>query len=134
MTLSDKDRNELIKYRIEQANDSIIEAQFLISRKLFRGALNRIYYGMFYSILALAIKYRFETSKHAQLIGWFNKNFIYTNKINNKYGEIIKKSFIARNESDYGTVFEYNESEILTKFKQMEAFITEITRFISSES
>ncbi len=29
---------------------------------------NRIYYGMFYALLALAVHFRFETSKHAQLL------------------------------------------------------------------
>ena len=39
-------------------------------------AVNRIYYGLYYAVTALAIKHRFETSKHLQLIGWFNKEFI----------------------------------------------------------
>jgi len=39
-------------------------------------AVNRIYYGLFYIITALSLKYEFSTSKHQQLIGWFNKTFI----------------------------------------------------------
>ncbi|MCL5028769.1 MAG: HEPN domain-containing protein [Bacteroidetes bacterium] len=80
MTLSDKDRSALIKYRIEQADETIADVELLIENNRFRSAINRIYYGMFYSLLALALEYKFESSKHAQIIGWFNKNFVHENK------------------------------------------------------
>jgi uncharacterized protein (UPF0332 family) len=51
---------------------------------------------MFYSLLALGIKSDFETSKHAQLIGWFNKNFINEGLIDPRYGKIINKAFNRR--------------------------------------
>ena len=43
-------------------------------------ALNRIYYGIFYIVSALAIKNRFSTANHSQLIGWFNTNYVKTSK------------------------------------------------------
>jgi uncharacterized protein (UPF0332 family) len=76
MTLNDKDRASLIKYRLEQADEAILDVKLLIDNNRFLAAVNRIYYGMFYSLLALGLKYKFETSKHTQLIGWFNKNFV----------------------------------------------------------
>jgi len=69
-------RQELIRYRIEQAKETAKEADLMLQNNLLRGAVNRIYYAMFYMLLALALKYEFATSKHGQLIGWFNKNFI----------------------------------------------------------
>jgi len=48
---------------------------------------------MFYSLMALGLKCEFETSKHAQLIGWFNKAFIHEGLIDSKYGKIITKAF-----------------------------------------
>jgi len=81
LTIKDKDRFELIKYRIEQADDTIADVQLLIENHRLRAAVNRIYYGMFYALLALALAYKFESSKHTQLIGWFNKNFIHEGKI-----------------------------------------------------
>ena len=75
MTNADKDRNEIIKYRLEQAEDTIRDVDLLISYDRLPAAVNRIYYGIFYALLALSTKYSFETSKHAQLIGWFYENF-----------------------------------------------------------
>ena len=60
MTLNLEDRNELIKYRMRQASECIDDVLFLIDNKKNNIAINRIYYGMFYSLLALALKYHYE--------------------------------------------------------------------------
>ena len=71
--IKDNDRKILIDYRLEQARETIKLTEFLIDSNQLNVAVNRIYYGMFYAVTALAIKHKFETSKHKQLIGWFNK-------------------------------------------------------------
>ncbi len=77
--IDDQDRSNLIKYRLDQSRETVELAKFLIDSGKLTTAVNRIYYGIFYAVTALAIKYSFETSKHGQLIGWFNKEFIATN-------------------------------------------------------
>jgi uncharacterized protein (UPF0332 family) len=69
MTLEDDDKNSLIQYRIEEAEETIEDVRLLIENGRLRAAVNRIYYGMFYSLLALGLSRGFETSKHPQLIG-----------------------------------------------------------------
>lgn len=71
MTIPKIHRNELVKYRLEQAYKAAEDAEFLIENKRYGLAINRIYYGIFYLLSALAIIHKFETSKHQQLIGWF---------------------------------------------------------------
>jgi len=123
MTLNLEDRNELIKYRMQQASECIDEVLFLIDNKKYKIAINRIYYGMFYSLLALGLKDQYESSKHSQLIGWFNKNYIHTNLIDVKYGKMINKSFTLRNESDYEPFIEYEEQEVKELYDKMKEFI-----------
>lgn len=69
MTLNDSDRQQLIKYRLEQADDTILDVELLINDNRLLADVNRIYYGMFYSLLALSFKHNFESSKNAQIIG-----------------------------------------------------------------
>lgn len=71
--ISEYDRDALIEYRLQQSIDTIELANFLVASDKLVIAVNRIYYGMYYALTALALKNRFETSKHLQLIGWFNK-------------------------------------------------------------
>jgi uncharacterized protein (UPF0332 family) len=126
MTIESDDKESLIKYRLEQAKETISDVQLLIENNRLRSAVNRIYYGMFYSLLALGLANQYETSKHAQLIGWFNKNFINEGLIDSKYGKIINKSFNRRTKGDYDTYVEFEKDIVIEMFQEMKDFITEI--------
>ena len=92
--MKDDEKDALIEHRIARATNTIEEVSFLIKNKKFLLAVNRIYCGMFYILSALSLKYNFSTSKHQQLIGWFNKEFISTGVIDRKYGKILVKLHI----------------------------------------
>ncbi|MDX9883452.1 MAG: HEPN domain-containing protein [Prolixibacteraceae bacterium] len=133
MTLEEKDRESLVKYRINQAEETKLDVQLLIDNDRLRSAVNRIYYGMFYALLALAAHFQFETSKHSQLIGWFNKNFIHTKQIDPRFGKIINKAFNRRTKGDYDTYIEFERKIVVEMFQEMEQFITEMERFLDSQ-
>ncbi len=59
--IHDEEKLALIKYRIDQAEKSIVTVSLLIEAKDFNAAVSRIYYGMFYMIMAIAVKHDFET-------------------------------------------------------------------------
>ncbi|WP_372948295.1 HEPN domain-containing protein [Mariniphaga sp.] len=130
MTLDKEDRKNLISYRFEQAEETIQDVKLLIENERLRSAVNRIYYGMFYSLLALGLAYEFETSKHAQLIGWFNKKFIHSGLIDSKYGKIINKAFNRRTKGDYDTYVVFEKEIIRDMFDEMKEFITSIKIYI----
>jgi uncharacterized protein (UPF0332 family) len=96
MTLEEQTRADLIKYRLEQARETIEVVDLLLKNDKLSTAVNRIYYGMYYSILALALQNNFETSKHQQLIGWFNKEFIRNGLIEKEYGRMLRDAFENR--------------------------------------
>jgi uncharacterized protein len=132
MSIDDDTRKALIQYRIEQAKETVEEAKLLLDHDKFRAAVNRIYYGMFYMLLALALKYRFETSKHTQLIGWFNGTFIKDGTIPRKYGKIIQKAFEMRNQSDYEMSITLAKDDVVKKYEDMQDFINTLESFILS--
>lgn len=133
MSIDEKDRFELIKYRLDEAKDTMEDVYLLISNDRLRSAINRIYYGMFYSLLALGLKFDFETSKHQQLIGWFNKNFIYEGLIDTKYGKIINKALNRRTKGDYDSYVEFEKEIVVEMFEEMKDFINEIEEFINKK-
>ena len=132
--LSNKDRRLLIKYRLNQAEETIRDVELLIAHHRYRAAINRIYYGMFYSLLALGLAYQFETSKHVQLIGWFNKEFIHTNKIEAKYGKIINKAYNKRTKSDYDTFVDFDFATINDMYEGMKLFISRVKVHITNNN
>lgn len=133
MNLNESEKGELIRYRLQEAKDTIEDVKLLIDNDRLRASVNRIYYGMFYSLLALGIAYDYETSKHQQLIGWFNKNFIYEGLIDSKFGRIINKASNRRTKGDYESFVEFEKAIVIEMFEEMKEFISEIDRYLSSK-
>jgi uncharacterized protein (UPF0332 family) len=128
--ISQDERNSLIEYRLHQATDTTELAAFLIQSGKLNVSVNRIYYGMFYALSALALKYHFETSKHHQIIGWFNKEFIARGKADVKFGKIIRNAYQNRTRGDYDAFVDYKIDEVEKMHLEMIEFIREIERII----
>lgn len=128
--INEGDRNSLVKYRIKQANDTIELAKFLIDSNRLIVAVNRIYYGLYYSITALAIKFQFETSKHAQLIGWFNKKYIATDILDKRFGKILRNAYQNRTKGDYDAFVTFDKDEVFEMYIEMIDFIKEVEKLI----
>lgn len=124
--INQQDRIDLMNYRIQQAKDTTELAVFLIGSNKLTLAVNRIYYGMYYALSALALKHKFETSKHAQLIGWFNKEFVATNTVDKRYGKILRKAFEDRTKGDYDAFVNFSLAVVEDKLEDMKQFIAMI--------
>ena len=130
--IEDKDRDALVKYRLQQSVDTIELARFLLSNNKLTTAVNRIYYGIYYALTALALKNTYETSKHGQLIGWFNKEFIATGKMDAKYGKILRNAFRNRTKGDYDAFVNFSNAEVKQMLEEMILFIEQITSQLSN--
>lgn len=130
--IDQKSRDELIKYRLQQANETIELVKFLIDSDKYEIAVNRIYYGMYYSLTALALKNEFNTSKHLQLIGWFNKEFISSGILEKKYGRILRLAFQYRTKGDYDAYVTFEKDEVINIYIEMIDFIKEISNLLKS--
>ena len=89
MTLSEKDKFALIKYRIQRADETIIEAKEALELNHLILAVNRIYYACFYSVEALMLTRDFSTKNHGVLKGEFNKAFIHSGILDKKILKLL---------------------------------------------
>jgi uncharacterized protein (UPF0332 family) len=124
--MKEEDRKALINHRISKADDAVRDVEFLIKSKRPLLATNRIYYGIFYILSALSLKHDFHTSKHQQLIGWFNKEFVASGRLDSRYGKIIHNAFKNRSTGDYDDFAEFDEEEVKDSFEEMKEFIDAI--------
>lgn len=131
--ITENDRESLIDYRLKQALETIELAKFLVMSEKFIIAVNRIYYGMYYALTALALKNKFETSKHGQLIGWFNKEYISTKKLDSKYGKILRNAYQNRTKGDYDTFVSFSKEEVESMLSEMIDFIEEIKSLLEKQ-
>ncbi|MCP5103552.1 MAG: HEPN domain-containing protein [bacterium] len=105
-----EDLKAIVKYRLEQAEESLKDASILIdSGGSFRSIINRSYYAMFYATLALIAEKGTGRSKHSGVISIFDREYVRKKIFPKEMSKLIHKSFNLRQESDY------REFNIITK-------------------
>ncbi len=128
MTLSEKDKFALIKYRIDRANETIVEAKEALELNHLNLAVNRIYYACFYSVEALMLTRDFSTKNHGVLKGEFNKIYIHSGILDKKYFETLNNAFKNRQTGDYGDFVKFNKDKVKNSLIEAEWFVAEINK------
>jgi uncharacterized protein (UPF0332 family) len=91
-------KEDLISYRLEKAQESIDAAYLLLSNGMLTSSMNRVYYAMFYAVQALLVLDNVAFSKHGQVRGYFNREFIKSKKYPlNTEDYTLKRLSIAKN-------------------------------------
>ena len=126
------DINALIQYRTNRAEETLEEAKLAIENNRLHLAANRIYYSAFYVVSALALKKGFKTSKHSQLLSWFNKEFVKKELIDMNLGKFYLDAFEMRQESDYDDLVSFDLKYIEEKLNQVKNFVKSIKQIINS--
>jgi len=128
-----EDQRTLIKYRLERANESIRAAQLLYDNTLFIPAMNRIYYSMFYSVQALLVLGEKAFSKHGQVKGYFNKEFIKSGIFPKEFGKLFNAVFEYRQKFDYVDLLMPEEELISDYIVEAQRFIDRISSFLDDK-
>lgn len=92
---------QLVQIRLQQAKESLEEAETLYHATLLRGTINRAYYAMFYAALALAIQRQETTSKHSGVIAFFDREFVKTGIFPRELSKSFHLAFQKRQGNDY---------------------------------
>jgi uncharacterized protein (UPF0332 family) len=99
--LTNEEKITLIKYRLERADESLKAASLMLENNLYIPAINRIYYSMFYSIQALLALTENSFSKHGQVKGYFNREYIKKGVFPKDLGKLFNTVFEYRQKFDY---------------------------------
>jgi uncharacterized protein (UPF0332 family) len=116
----------LVSYRLEQAGESLEAGKLLLKQGLFRPSINRSYYAMFYSVLALLTTRREETSKHGRAIALFDKEFVKAGIFSKEFSRWLHEAFDLRQRSDYSPQFHPTLKDAGGVLDQATSFVTEI--------
>jgi uncharacterized protein (UPF0332 family) len=127
------DKETIIEFRIEKAYKTLEGIELLIRSGYLPFAMNRIYYAGFYIVNALALKDGKHFSKHHQLIGYFNKEYLKNNIIDRKIGSILNDTFERRNTIDYDDFATVTKSEVKKYYSEMKKFVKIVHKIIASK-
>lgn len=116
----------LISYRLDQADESLAAGRVLLEQGLFRASVNRSYYAMFYSVLALLTARKEETSKHGRAIALFDREFVKTGSVPKEFSRWLHEAFDLRQRSDYSPQFQTTEEDAKQILGHAASFVNEI--------
>lgn len=129
----DQHKDILIKKSLEKADEALKHAEISIKDNFICGAHNRIYYAIFYSVLALGYLEGFVTGKHRELEGWFNKTFIYEREVfDSSLYRLYKRIHDNRLKYDYDIIEIPTKEEAEKDLEEARAFINVISEYINS--
>ena len=122
----------LLRYRMEQADETFQEAEILFNRSAYRGTINRAYYAMFYSVLALLATKQLGTSKHSGAIALFDREFVKTGLFPRELSWSLRLAFDRRQTHDYGELTEMDEQTVKETLNDAKVFISAVESYLHS--
>ena len=78
---------DLIELRLVQADESLVEGRLLVEKDMRRGAMDRVYFTMFYCACALLATKEFGPSEDGDMAAKFHREFVKTGLIPREIGE-----------------------------------------------
>lgn len=125
--------NTLVKYRIQLAHETVHESEILFKENSFRGAINRAYYAMFYSLLGLLAIKKLSTSKHSGAISLFDREFVKTGIFSKELSHSLRLAFDRRQTHDYGELIEIDKDTAQKILDDARLFIKEIESYLNNQ-
>lgn len=126
----DENTRELIKVRLEKAEEDIKTAEELLSLKRYRAVVNRAYYALFGITTAVLLTKKIERSKHSGVEAAFNQHFIKTGIIEIEYGKIFDYVRKKREECDYTAKSTIDRETAEKIVKDSKKFIKRIKEYL----
>ena len=123
-------KDTLIRYRKDKARETLDDARMLLRDGTPSSALNRIYYAMFYEVLALLHTKDLSSSKHTGVRALFNEHFVKAGIVPVELGRQFSRMYDVRQKSDYGDFVKIQPEKVSEWFEQAVAFINEIDQII----
>lgn len=120
----------LVRYRIEQADESIKATSLLFHKGIFRRSVNSAYYAMFYSVLALLAIKKKETSRHGGAIGLFDREFVKTGIFSKDFSRWLHRTFGLRQRCDYEAQFTISPEDTRKTLENAQRFVDEVKSVI----
>lgn len=116
-------KEELARYRIERAKESLEEARILSETGHWNSTANRLYYACFYAALSYLVLKGFEASTHNGVKTAFNEELVKGGKIAPEFGRLYNKLFYLRQDADYRDYKDVLEQQVKPMIGDVEALV-----------
>jgi uncharacterized protein (UPF0332 family) len=125
---------EEVNKLISEAEIQLEEARTLLEKDFYRGTVNRSYYAMYTSTVALMLLENIQTKTHAGILTKFHEVFIKTGKLPMELGTMLHDAFNKRQRADYNFDFDVDKQTADMAFENAGKFVESIKSYISKQN
>lgn len=130
--MTEKDRQNLTRYRLKRARETSAKVSLLIENELWHTAVNRLYYASYYAVIALLVNKEIAATTHAGVRQMFGLHFIKTGIIDKVSGKFYSQIFNMRQNGDYEDYFDFSENDVLDLVEPANRLITAIENLLNA--
>lgn len=127
-----RSKDDLIKYRIQRAYESLNEAKLLAENQYWNTVANRLYYSCFYMVNALFSKCDILSKSHSGIKTEFHRSFVKKGIFKKDLGRLYSELFDKRQEGDYQDFYTLNKEDVEPFIRRVEEFINSLRIYIES--
>ncbi len=127
--MQDKNK-DLSQYRLSNANETLDVANDCFANGHYRDAINRSYYAAFYAAKAVLALEEMDFKRHKDVIAYFNKEFVATEKIPREIGKKLARLQQKREKSDYDDFFIASQEEASSQIEAAKDIINAVTEYL----
>jgi uncharacterized protein (UPF0332 family) len=127
--------NALINLRLHQADESLVEARLLVQQDMRLGAMDRIYFTMFYCACALLASKEFGPSRPALggIAAKFHREFIKTGLVPQEIGDRFKRATQLHHDADLGSKTPPDAERLQDLLVDADSFLTTTKLFLGKQ-
>jgi len=122
----------LIRFRRDRARETLADARMLMRDGSPASALNRIYYAMFYEVLALLQTQDLASAKHSGVRALFNERFVKAGIVPVEQGRLFARMYDFRQKSDYGDFVQIQPEKVAGWLEEAVAFIDGLDQIVEA--
>lgn len=126
----DKRQEDLASYRMHTAEETLTVARECYENNHYKDAINRSYYAAFYAARAVLAIEGTDFKRHKDVIAYFNRNYIATEKISKELGRKLARLQQKREQSDYDDFYIASQSEAQKQLESAELIIEGIKCYL----
>ena len=127
MSLSDEERNTIVRLEIEKSKNTFAEVIALVNAGLWSGAANRLYYAVFHAVSALLVHDRHQVNTHQGSHALFGLHYIKTGILEEQFSDTFTLLQTMREKSDYNCSFDATQELIEPLFAPTKKMIDAVS-------
>lgn len=128
--LTDEQRIDIVKYRLENALNTLEEVKSHRENGFYNTAVNRMYYACYYAARAILTAYRIEAKSHEGVRQQLGLKLVLTGKISQEQGRFYSRLFSKRTTGDYDDFINHTMETVDELYPQAQAFVEAIAVLI----